>query len=95
MGLGVAGIDADSWKGTSDKKERSDLDLAAKWNEDVSHWRALWKRLEVAQAPMLYPVQQLITLFLSGEGMRLALLTAFLELLPLAAICSCGYHTVA
>ena len=45
-----------------------DMSEAAKWNEDMVNMRILWKRLGLAHARVLYPLESLVTLFLSGEG---------------------------
>jgi hypothetical protein len=34
----------------------------------MKNWRALWRRLRLAHAAVPYPMQQLMALFLSGEG---------------------------
>ncbi len=34
----------------------------------MRNWRALWRRLRLAHAAVPYPMQQLMELFLSSEG---------------------------
>lgn len=53
---------------------RTDFAAAAEWNRDMSKWRELWRKLDIARAPIPAPMQKLVAMFLSGEGARLRFL---------------------
>ena len=50
---------------------RADFAAAAEWNRDMGKWRDLWRKLDIARAPIPAPLQKLVAMFLSGEGARL------------------------
>ena len=47
---------------------RTDFAAAAEWNRDMGKWRDLWRKLDIARAPIPAPMQKLVAMFLSGEG---------------------------
>lgn len=68
LNASVAGLTAASAEQQTDDTVSMDMSEAAKWNEDMANMRSLWKRLGLAHARVLYPLESLVRLFLSGEG---------------------------
>ena len=57
----------------TDSVARTDFAAAAEWNRDMGKWRGLWRQLGIARAPIPAPMQELVAMFLSGEGAHLSL----------------------